>query len=74
MSWKKIVQKLTSRKFWVAVASFVSCLVIAFNGGEETAQVIVGCIMAGATVIGYLFAEGLTDAARLNDGEENKDE
>lgn len=59
IDWKR---KLTSRKLWVAVAGFVSGLVIAFGGGENTAQTVSGCIMSGAAVLGYLFAEGLTDA------------
>ena len=66
MSWKDFVRKITSRKFWIAVAGFVTCLILAFNGDAETAQTITACIMAGATVIGYLFAEGLTDASRAN--------
>lgn len=60
IDWKR---KLTSRKLWVAVAGFVSGLIIAFGGGENTAQTVSGCIMSGAAVIGYLLAEGLTDAA-----------
>ena len=70
MNWEKIVKKLTSRKFWVAVAGFITSLVIAFNGGAEVAQTITGCVMAGATVIGYLFAEGLTDAIHKEDEDE----
>ena len=73
MDWKKLLNKLTSRKFWTAVASFVGCMIIAFNGGEDTAQVVAGCIMAGASVIGYLIAEGLTDAAHKDDGKEEEE-
>ena len=62
IDWKR---KLTSRKFWMAVASFVSMLIIAFGGSQDIAAQIVALIMAGATVIGYIFAEGLTDQAGL---------
>lgn len=62
IDWKR---KLTSRKFWMAVASFISMLIIAFGGSQDTAARIVALIMAGATVIGYIFAEGLTDQAGL---------
>ena len=64
MNWKqKLVQKLTSRKLWAAIAGFVSGLVLAFKGSAELAETISGCIMAGASVIAYIVAEGLTDAA-----------
>ena len=57
------VKKLTSRKFWVAIAQFVSMLVIAFKGTEETATQVTALIMAGAAVVAYILGEGLTDAA-----------
>lgn len=60
IDWKR---KLTSRKFWIAVAGFVSGLIIAFGGSEGTASTVSGCILQGAAVIGYLLAEGLADAA-----------
>lgn len=57
------VRKLTSRKFWAAVASFVSMMIVAFGGTENTATQIAALIMAGASVIAYIIGEGLTDAA-----------
>lgn len=62
INWK---QKLTSRKLWMAVAAFVSGLILAFGGDESTAQTVSGCILQGAAVLGYLLAEGLVDAARV---------
>lgn len=56
------IRKLTSRKFWLSVASFVSMLIVALGGAEGTAQQVTGLIMAGATVIGYVIGEGLADA------------
>ena len=56
------VNKLTSRKPWVAVAAFVSGLIVAFKGDAETAEVVSGIILQGAAVLGYLLAEGLVDA------------
>ena len=69
IDWKR---KLTSRKLWLAVAGFVSGLIIAFGGGESTAATVSGVILQGASVIGYLLAEGPTDAAALK-GESNGD-
>ena len=58
------IRKLTSRKFWLSVASFVAMLIVALGGGENTAQQITALIMAGATVIGYVLGEGLADAGK----------
>ena len=63
MTKADIVRKLTSRKLWVAVAGFVSGLYVALGGHAETAETITGLIMSGASVLGYLLAEGLVDAA-----------
>lgn len=57
------IKKLTSRKFWVAIAQFVSMMVIAFHGTQETATQVTALIMAGAAVVAYILGEGLTDAA-----------
>lgn len=57
------VRKLTSRKFWAAVASFVSMMIVAFGGTENSATQIAALIMAGASVIAYIIGEGLTDTA-----------
>lgn len=55
-------RKLTSRKFWLSVASFISMLIIALGGNENMATQVTALIMAGATVIGYVIGEGLADA------------
>lgn len=57
------VRKLTSRKLWLSVASFVSMLIIYFTGSESDAQQISALIIAGATVLGYVLAEGLADSS-----------
>lgn len=63
MKKEDIVRKLTSRKFWLAVASFVAGLIVAMDGTAETAETVSGLIMSGASVLGYLLAEGLADSA-----------
>lgn len=57
------VRKFTSRKFWTAVASFVSMMIVAFGGTENSATQIAALIMAGASVIAYIIGEGLADNA-----------
>ena len=48
---KKIdwVRKLTSRKLWTAVASFVSMMILATGGTDNTATQVTALIMAGAS-------------------------
>lgn len=57
-----IIRKLTSRKFWIAVVGFITPLLLAFAVSESTTAQICAIIMAGADVLGYLFAEGIADA------------
>ena len=58
--WKR---KLTSRKLWVAVAGMVAGYILAFGGEPELAETVSGCIMATASVVGYVIGEGLADSA-----------
>ena len=60
IDWKS---KLTSRKFWAAIAQFVTMLILFFKGSEEVAAQVTALIMAGAAVIAYIIGEGLADAA-----------
>jgi hypothetical protein len=73
IDWKR---KLTSRKLWLALAGFITGLILAFNGSAETAETVSGCIMSGASVVGYILGEGLSDAAAVqapkNSEESNK--
>lgn len=58
INWKR---KLSSRKLWMSVASFVSMMIVFAGGGESQATQVSALIMAGATVVGYTIAEGLSD-------------
>ena len=62
INWKR---KLTSRKFWMAVAGFVGLLIIHFTGNETEAKEVTEIIMAGAVVIGYIIGEGLADSSNV---------
>lgn len=63
INWAK---KLTSRKFWLAIANFVTMMIVACGGTENQASQVAALIMAGATVIAYVIGEGLADAAGAN--------
>lgn len=67
IDWRR---KLSSRKFWVAVATFVAMILIFFNVDKGTAEQVTALIMAGATVIGYIIGEGLADAGNKEKGGE----
>lgn len=60
IDWKR---KLTSRKLWLSIASFVSMLYIYLGHAESDAQKLAALIIAGATVIGYVIGEGLADSS-----------
>lgn len=62
MDWKR---KLTSRKFWASLAQFVTGLIIAFGGAQETAVKVTALIMSGAAVVAYVIGEGLIDSAAV---------
>jgi len=64
IDWKR---KLSSRKFWMAVALFVSG-VFTFLGRKETGEAIAGLIMQAAAVVTYIVAEGWTDVANSDYG------
>lgn len=58
IDWKR---KLTSRKLWVAVAGFVSGILIFLGHSESEAAQVASLIMSGASVIAYCVGEGLAD-------------
>ena len=60
---ENIIRKLTRRKFWLALVGFITPLLLAFGVAESDTAQITAIIIAGADVLGYLLAEGLTDAA-----------
>ena len=66
MNWKG---KLTSRKFWTAVAGFVSMLIVALGGAEDSASRVTALILSGASVAAYIIGEGLVDAAAGAEGD-----
>lgn len=63
IDWK---QKLTSRKFWVAVVGFVTPLLVAFGYSDNQVAEATSIIMAGATLIAYIIGEGLVDSSRIS--------
>lgn len=61
MNRDDIIRKLTSRKLWLAVAVFVTMLIMYFGGEQSKAESVAQIIMAGGSVIAYILAEGWAD-------------
>ena len=61
IDWKS---KLSSRKFWSAVAGFISSVMYAFGAAETATARVVGVVTAAGVVCVYMLAEAITDAER----------
>ena len=70
IDWKR---KLTSRKFWAAVAGFVSMLLIYIGKDAGAAEQTAALIMAGGSLIAYIIGEGLADGNHIADGSKKED-
>ena len=57
------VRKLTSRKFWMAVAGFVAGLIAFIKSPSGSMEAVTGLIMSFGTLVAYIVGEGLADAA-----------
>ncbi|MBQ2392254.1 MAG: hypothetical protein II306_10910 [Clostridia bacterium] len=67
----KIIQKLTSRKLWLALAGVVTgiAVVLGVDGGEITD--VAGAVTALASVVTYIITEGKIDAAAVKNAVES---
>lgn len=64
MTKEEWIRKLTSRKFWLALAGLVTGIVGFIRQPSTDAESITSLIMALGSVVAYIIAEGLVDAAR----------
>lgn len=65
IDWK---QKLSSRKFWVALVGFITSILVAFNVPTLTVEQVTAIVMGGGTLIAYILSEGFVDAKRVEEG------
>lgn len=70
INWK---QKLSSRKFWVALVGFITSILVAFNVPALTVEQVTAIVMGGGTLIAYILSEGFIDAKRVEEGGKNAD-
>ena len=70
INWK---QKLTSRKFWAAVITFVTTVLVAFGVPQITTEQVSAIIAATSAVVAYILGEGLVDSVRIKTESEKYD-
>lgn len=60
IDWKR---KLTSRKFWMAIAGFIAGLVAFINSPSGSPEAITSLVMQTGSVVAYIIGEGLADSS-----------
>ena len=69
MNWKR---KLTSRKFWMAIAAFVLAI-FAYLNMDMDVEKTKALIIAAGTAVAYIVGEGFADGMHAkNDKEDEK--
>ncbi|MBQ8163592.1 MAG: hypothetical protein IJZ93_04420 [Clostridia bacterium] len=71
---KKILQKLSSRKFWAALIGFVSTVCVALGVSSITTEQVCAVIGACATLCVYILAETYIDAKSSTDTQNTEKE
>ena len=65
IDWKR---KLSSRKFWAALAGFVGAVAVFCGAGESTITEVTAVISAAGVLIAYILGESMIDSSS-SDGE-----
>ena len=68
---KKIIQKLTSRKLWLAIAGVATGIAIVFGVDGGDISNVAGAVTAVASVITYIITEGKIDAEGVKNAVES---
>ena len=68
IDWKR---KLTSRKFWAALAGFVGAIAVLCGAGESVITEVTAIISAAGVLVAYILGEAMIDSKSSNreDGE-----
>ncbi len=69
IDWRR---KLSSRKFWAAVAGVIISVMVTFNVDAVTQERVAGVISAAGTLAIYMLAEGAADKAAVKKDNEKK--
>ena len=68
IDWKR---KLSSRKFWAALAGFVGAIAVVCGAGESLITEVTAIISAAGVLIAYILGESIVDSAQTEDKTEN---
>lgn len=58
------IRKLTSRRFWMALAGAIVGIVNFLKNPTSDAETITSLVLALGSIVAYIISEGLVDAAR----------
>lgn len=64
MTWNDIVRKLTSRKFWLAVAGVATGIAMVFGVDGSEVIDVAGAVTTLVSALALIFVEGRVDYAR----------
>ncbi len=59
----EILQKLKSRKLWLALGGMCAGIALAFGVNGSDLQTVAGAVTTLASAVAYILAEGRVDAA-----------
>lgn len=68
IDWKR---KLSSRKFWAALAAFVGAVAVFCGAGESVITEMTAIISAAGVLIAYILGESIVDSASAGDETED---
>lgn len=74
MNYKSIVNKLSSRKFWTMLASFVVSVLTLFNYDENTLLQVTSLITTFGTAVAYIIGEAVVDKEKARKEVNNESE
>ena len=63
--FERILRKITSRKFWAALAGTITGISLALGADVSDVQSIIGTVTATVSCIAYIIAEGCIDTKKL---------
>lgn len=61
-----LIQKLSSRKLWVAIVGVIVGIASAFGLNESEWTQVAGIVTSAVSIAAYIFGEAAVDAARNN--------
>jgi len=70
INWKK---KLSSRKFWAALAGFVGAVAVVCGAGESIISEVSAIISAAGVLMVYILGESMVDHAAAENSTEKTD-